>query len=243
MKRCIYRKAILLKKVLPYLFDLTISYYKQDIEWAKNGMSQKWNKPKLEWADFGMNRIWKWGGSRMSKKWNEPKMERATYGMSPKLNEPKVEWAKNGINHKRNEPKIEWTINGIRNTEMNRFEISKKWNELNFENFPDSIVFCCYNFLDLPREKFFQVWFTCFPSSWEQENSVEKRLCKFEAEGQEFVSFSRHCSGSRELGKQATNTGKKLWVWYKSRKLENYRMFFFKFFMLCLRERGVGHIL
>ena len=44
----------------------------------------------------------------------------------------------------------------------------------------------------------------------ESRNSVEKRLCKFEAEGQEFVTFSRHCSCSRELGKQVTNTGKKL---------------------------------
>ena len=71
---------------------------------------------------------------------------------------------------------------------------------------PFEIVFCCYNCLNLLWEKFFQVWVTCFPSSWEQENSVEKRLCKFEAEGREFVTFSRHCSCSRELGKQVTNT-------------------------------------
>ena len=43
------------------------------------------------------------------------------------------------------------------------------------------IVFCCYNCLDLPWEKFFQVWVDCLPSSWEQENSVEKMLRKFEA--------------------------------------------------------------
>ena len=83
----------------------------------------------------------------------------------------------------------------------------------------ETIAFCCYNCLDLPWEKFFQVWVTCFPSSWEQENCVEKRLCKFEAEGQEFVTFSTHFSCSRELGKQVTNTGEKLWVRYKSRQL------------------------
>ena len=44
----------------------------------------------------------------------------------------------------------------------------------------------------------------------ESRNSVEKRLCKFEAEGREFVTFSRHCSCQRELGKQVTNTKKKL---------------------------------
>ena len=43
------------------------------------------------------------------------------------------------------------------------------------------IVFCCYNCLDLPWKKFFQVWVTFFPSSWEQECCVEKRLCKFKA--------------------------------------------------------------
>ena len=36
------------------------------------------------------------------------------------------------------------------------------------------IVFCCYNCLDLPWEFFFQVWVTCFPSSWEQEQCWEK---------------------------------------------------------------------
>ena len=30
-----------------------------------------------------------------------------------------------------------------------------------------TIVFCCYNCLDLPWEKFFQVWVTFSPSSWE----------------------------------------------------------------------------
>ena len=81
------------------------------------------------------------------------------------------------------------------------------------------IVFCCYNCLDLPWEKFFQVWVTFFPSSWEQEYCVEKRLCKFETVGREFVTFSRHYSCLRELGKQVTNTWKKLWAWYKSRQL------------------------
>ena len=57
-----------------------------------------------------------------------------------------------------------------------------------------TIVFCCYNCLDLLWEKFFKVWVTCFPSSWEQNHSVEKRLCKFEAVGWEFVTFLRHCS-------------------------------------------------
>ena len=81
------------------------------------------------------------------------------------------------------------------------------------------IVFCCYNCLDLPWEKFFQVWVTFFPSSREQEYCVEKRLCKFEAVGREFVTFLRHYSCLRELGKQVTNTWKKLWAWYKSRQL------------------------
>ena len=81
------------------------------------------------------------------------------------------------------------------------------------------LVFCCYNCLDLPWEKFFQVWVTFFPSSWEQEYCVEKRLSKFEAVGREFVTFSRHYSCLRELGKQVTNTWKKLWAWYKSRQL------------------------
>ena len=83
----------------------------------------------------------------------------------------------------------------------------------------EEIVFCCYNCLDLPWEKFFQVWVTFFPSSWEQEYCVEKRLCKFEAVGREFVTFSRHYSCLRELGKKVTNTWKKLWAWYKSRQL------------------------
>ena len=88
-----------------------------------------------------------------------------------------------------------------------------------FDKFCPEIVFCCYNCLDLPWEKFFQVWVTFFPSSWEQEYCVEKRLCKFEAVGREFVTFSRHYSCLRELGKQVTNTWKKLWAWYKSRQL------------------------
>ena len=74
------------------------------------------------------------------------------------------------------------------------------------------IVFCCYNCLDLPWEKFFQVRVTFFPCSWEQE------YC-FETVGREFVTFSRHYSCLRELGKQVTNTWKKLWAWYKSRQL------------------------
>ena len=81
------------------------------------------------------------------------------------------------------------------------------------------IVFCCYNCLDLPWEKFFQVRVTFFPSSWDQEYCVEKRLCKFETVGREFVTFSRRYSCLREVGKQVTNTWKKLWAWYKSRQL------------------------
>ena len=81
------------------------------------------------------------------------------------------------------------------------------------------IVFCCYNCLDLPWEKFFQVWVTFFPTSWEQEYCVEKRLCKFEAVGREFGTFSRHYSCLKELGKQVTNNWKKLWARYKSRQL------------------------
>ena len=55
----------------------------------------------------------------------------------------------------------------------------------------------------MPLEKFFQVWVTFFPSSWEQEYCVEKRLCKFEAVGREFVTFSRHYYCLRELGKKS----------------------------------------
>ena len=89
-----------------------------------------------------------------------------------------------------------------------------------------NIVFCCYNYLYLPWEKFSQVWVTCFPSSWEQENSVEKRLCKFEAKGWEFVTFSNfktlfllERTGKKKLSKYGTNP-------------ENYsnRMFFFSNF-------------
>ena len=43
------------------------------------------------------------------------------------------------------------------------------------------IVFCCYNCLDLCE-------LGTGTSSWEQKNCVEKRLCKFEAEGREFVT-------------------------------------------------------
>ena len=70
------------------------------------------------------------------------------------------------------------------------------------------IVFCCYSCLDLPWEKVFTVKVTCFPSSWKQENCVEKRLCKFAAKSQEFVTFSRHFSCLRELEKEVTNIGK-----------------------------------
>ena len=51
-----------------------------------------------------------------------------------------------------------------------------KWNmvEICGLKFHLSLVFCCYNCLDLPWEKFFQVWVTCFPSSWEQEQCWEK---------------------------------------------------------------------
>ena len=48
---------------------------------------------------------------------------------------------------------------------------------------------------------------------------IQSRLCKFEAVGWEFVTFSRHYSCLRELGKKVTNTWKKLWAWYKSRQL------------------------
>ena len=50
----------------------------------------------------------------------------------------------------------------------------------------EQIVFCCYNLL---LEKFFHVLVTYFPSYWEQEDRIEKRLGKFEAKGQEFVTF------------------------------------------------------
>ena len=64
------------------------------------------------------------------------------------------------------------------------------------------LVFCCNNCLDLSGENVFQGWFTCLPSSWEQEQCWEKVV--------KFVTFSRHCSCSRELGKQVTHAGKKL---------------------------------
>ena len=101
------------------------------------------------------------------------------------------------------------------------------------------IVFCCYNCLDLPWEKFFQVWVTFFPSSWEQEYCVEKRLCKLEAIGREFVTFSRHYSCLRELGKQVTNTWKNF---EHDTNLDNYsnRMFFLIFLELHLLDLCVG---
>ena len=97
------------------------------------------------------------------------------------------------------------------------------------------IVFCCYNCLDLPWEKFFQVWVTFFPSSWEQEYCVEKRLCKFETVGREFVTFSRHYSCLRELEKQVTNTWKNF---EHDKNLDNYsnRMFFLIFLELHLLD-------
>ena len=49
-----------------------------------------------------------------------------------------------------------------------------------------SIVFCCYNCLDLPWEMFFQVWVTFFPV----------------LESRNVVAFLRHYSCLRELGKQ-----------------------------------------
>ena len=39
------------------------------MESAKNGISQKWNQPKMESAKNGMSK------NGMSKKWNEQKME------------------------------------------------------------------------------------------------------------------------------------------------------------------------
>ena len=44
------------------------------------------------------------------------------------------------------------------------------------------------------RKVFPCVSYFFFPSSWEQEYCIEKRLCKFEAVGREFVTFSRHYS-------------------------------------------------
>ena len=102
----------------------------------------------------------------------------------------------------------------------------------------EGIVFCCYNCLDLPWEKFFQVWVTFFPSSWEQEYCVEKRLCKFETVGREFVTFSRHYSCLRELGKKVTNTWKNF---EHDTNLDNYsnRMFFLIFLELHLLDMCV----
>ena len=56
------------------------------MEWAKNGISQKWDEPKMEWAIIGM-----------SQKLNEPLMEWAKYGVRQKWNEPILEWAEFGI--------------------------------------------------------------------------------------------------------------------------------------------------
>ena len=69
------------------------------------------------------------------------------------------------------------------------------------------------------------VGFCFFPSSCEQGYCVEKRLCKFEALGREFVTFLRHYSCKRQLGKQVTHTWKKLWAWYKSRQLKQWKVF------------------
>ena len=87
----------------------------------------------------------------------------------------------------------------------------------------------------MPWEKFFQVWVTFFPSSWEQEYCVEKRLCKFETVGREFVNFSRHYSCLRELGKKVTNTWKNF---EHDKNLDNYsnRMFFLIFLELHLSD-------
>ena len=83
----------------------------------------------------------------------------------------------------------------------------------------------------MPWEKFFQVWVTFFPSSWEQEYCDEKRFCKFQALGQEFVTFSRRYSCLRELGKQVTNTWKNF---EHDTNLDNYinRVFFLIFLEL-----------
>ena len=68
-----------------------------------------------------------------------------------------------------------------------------------------------------------------------------KRLCKFEAVGQEFVTFSRHYSCLRELGKKVTNT----WKNFKhDTNLDNYsnRMFFLIFLELYLLDLCVDMV-
>ena len=88
------------------------------------------------------------------------------------------------------------------------------------------VVFCCYNCLSLPWEKFFQVWVTCFPSSWEQEYFVEKRLCKFEAVGQEFAKNLRSLEQFIHTVKGQINFWKQnafltySWIFVTSNKLE-----------------------
>ena len=60
---------------------------------------------------------------------------------------------------------------------LNTRNIFWYWFSLTSEKFATihSILFS----LDLLWEKFFQVWVTCFPSSWELKQCVEKRLDKF----------------------------------------------------------------
>ena len=60
-------------------------------------------------------------------------------------------------------------------------------------------VFFCYNC----REKRFS---KCELLAFPLLDSRNTFLCKFKAEGQKFVIFSRQFSCSRELGKQVTNT-------------------------------------
>ena len=116
-----------------------------------------------------------------------------------------------------------------------------------------TIVFCCYNCLDLPWEKFFQEWVTCLPSSWEQEHCVEKRLCKFMAKGREFVTFLGHCSCLRELGRKVSKGNlEKLFSWpdlnnYRKRILFPYFIFVFHeilyFSRLWIKDIPQGHLI
>ena len=74
------------------------------------------------------------------------------------------------------------------------FSLSGNFSRKNKQYFVAIIVQIC-------SEKFFYKYEFLVFQVLESRNSVEKRLCKFKAEGREFVTFSRHCSCSRELGK------------------------------------------
>ena len=70
-------------------------------------------------------------------------------------------------------------------------------------------TFCCYNCLDLYHtQSFFPVFVTCFPSSLEQEQCLEKVTNSRPSASNLHNLFSTLLSCSQELGKQVTHTWK-----------------------------------